>query len=53
MIKANCRDQKNGRGKMSELCMIEGVWESVKCGPFIHMKGWGLVGGINRWCMIC
>jgi hypothetical protein len=33
--------------------MIKGVWESVKLGPLIHMKGWRLVGGINRWCMIC
>jgi len=29
---------------MSYLCMIEGVWESVKLGPHIHTKGWGLVG---------
>jgi hypothetical protein len=28
--------------------MIEGVWENVKLGPHIHMKGWELVKGTNR-----
>ncbi len=38
---------------MSQLCMIEGVWENVRLGPFIHMKGWGFIGGTSRQCMIC
>jgi hypothetical protein len=24
--------------------MIERVWENVRLGPHIHMKGWGLIG---------
>jgi hypothetical protein len=31
----------------------QGVWESVRLGPHIHLKGWGLVRGINGWCVVC
>jgi len=29
--------------------MIKGVWESVRLGPCIHTKGWGLIRGTNKW----
>jgi hypothetical protein len=42
--------------------MIKGVWKSVRLRPHIHMKGWGLVGGVwfvrikeksNGWFVVC
>jgi hypothetical protein len=38
---------------MSCLCMIKGVGESVKLGPHVHTKGWGIIRGISKWCVIC
>ncbi len=39
---------------MSYLCMImKGVWENVRLGPHIDIKGRGLTRGTNRWCAIC
>jgi hypothetical protein len=40
-------------GKTSHMCIIDGDWEGVRLGPQICMKGWGLVGGIHRWCLGC
>jgi hypothetical protein len=35
------------------MCIILGDWESDVLGFHIYMKGWGLVGGVSRWCVGC
>jgi len=34
------------KGETSYMCMIKGVWGSVRLGPRIHLKDYGLVRGI-------
>jgi hypothetical protein len=35
------------------MCMIKGFLKSVRLGPHILMKGWGLVKGTSKWCVVC
>jgi len=35
------------------MCIIKGVWESVRLGPHIQTKGPGLVKGTSGWCLVC